>query len=370
MTANKNQSIILVCTGLGRIQRGFEMYIASLAQKLVESNAFTAPLEVWTGGEWRVAGVKSRKIGSIDRNSHWLKKRGDAFIWEQRSFAIGMVPLLLSQKPAAIYLGEYQLYCYLFKIRQFFRLNFSLVLYTGGQAIPGLFNPALDYVHHVTDQYLVECRHIPQGRQFLIPHFIETDFVYEDAVIAMIKKKAAGKRIVLSVGIIDNTIKRMDLLVESLLPIKEQVFPVLLGESSGDEPAIRQQLEAGFGKDGFIIDKVAHQRLGNYYKAADLFVLCSPKESFGLASLEALYHGLTVISDDFAEVKFVLKEEAHFVPMKTKAKLTEAIINLLSTSMFDQCRHDKRQFVTNHYTWPFLRKQYLDMFGEMYIKQT
>ena len=105
-----------------------------------------------------------------------------------------MLPLLLSQKPATIYLGEYRLYCYLFKIRQLFRLDFSLVLYTGGQAIPGLFNPALDYVHHVTDVYLAECRHIPEERQFLVPHFIEADFVYDEAVMAMIKKKSSREK--------------------------------------------------------------------------------------------------------------------------------------------------------------------------------
>ena len=115
-------------------------------------------------------GVPSRHIANLHRKHPLLRNSTHAFLWEQRSFFAGMLPTLLRTKPAAIYLGEYQLYCYLYKLRAALGLSYSLVLYTGGQAIPGLFDPSRDFIHHVTDAYLPQCQHLPAKRQWLLPH--------------------------------------------------------------------------------------------------------------------------------------------------------------------------------------------------------
>lgn len=363
-TANKNRgAVILVCTGLGRVQRGFEMYIASLAQKLPHLLP-GQQVEVWSGGSWRSAGVKSRKIASLGRNGRLLSKRSAAFLWEQRSFALGMLPLLLSKKQAVIYLGEYQLYCYLFKIRRLLGLKFSLVLYTGGQALPGLFDPELDFVHHVTNRYLGECSHIPPERQFLVPHFMENDFVYDNQVTGSIRGKAGGKKIVLSVGLLDCTVKRMDLLVKSLAALPYPVYPVLLGDISADTPAIRQLLETHFGEDGFTLDRLAHRELGNWYRSADLFVLCSPKESFGLAPVEAVFNGLPVICADFPEARFVLKQFGIFAGMSSPAELARTIAAILELPFNGEQADERRDFAFEHYSWQKLQANYSSMFQQ------
>ena len=208
-----SKKIVLVCTGLGRVNRGFEQYIAGLAKQLSLQPPRQTDIEVWTGGHWKMDGVKSRQIANLHRKHVLLSKSSHAFLWEQRSFFAGMIPALLRSKPAAIYLGEYQLYCYLFKLRASLKLSCKLVLYTGGQAIPGLFDAQRDFIHHVTDAYLDECRHISASRQWLLPHFIHKDFVYDAAETARIKNLAAGKKIILSVGLLDNQTKQMQLLI-------------------------------------------------------------------------------------------------------------------------------------------------------------
>jgi 1,2-diacylglycerol 3-alpha-glucosyltransferase len=356
-----NNPVVLVCTGLGRAQRGFEMYTSSLAGKLSQMK-LAAPFEVWTGGAWKSENIISKKINGISRNNILLKGLANGFTWEQRSFAISMFRQLIKQNPAVIYLGEYQLYCWLYKIRKLLGLKFSLVLYTGGQALPGLFDPSKDFVHHVTDFYLHECGHIPGERQFVVPHFFEDDFVYNAAAIQKIKERAAGKKIVLSVGLLDKTVKRMDLLVRSLSPLKDAVFPVLLGDNTNDTGEIRNMLEENFGKEGYIMGKVSHPELGNYYKAADLFVLCSPKESFGLAYIEALFHGLPVIADDFKEARYVMKDQAEFVNMKDEAALTLAINNALLQESCVELREKRTAFSMSNYSWETVGPAYKNMF--------
>ena len=272
-----------------------------------------------------------------------------------------ILPMLLYKTPAAIYLGEYRLYCWLFKMRRLLGLGYRLCLYTGGQAIPGntVFDPDRDYLHHVTPVYLPECRHIPTHRQTVLPHFINDDFVYDPTKQQELLSQAAGKKTVLSVGLLDRQVKRMHLLIAALAKQPSAVFPVLLGEKTADTPALKAMLKEAFGEQGFIIDTLPHQALGDYYRVADLFVLCSPRESFGLAMAEALYHGVPVLCHDFAEARMIFDKRLHYVDAADETALTKAIHALLFTS---QKPASVQEF---NFSWEKLGQQYLELFGEL-----
>jgi glycosyltransferase involved in cell wall biosynthesis len=287
---------------------------------------------------------------------------GDRAFWlEQMSFALGMLPHLLVQKPGLIYLGEYQLYCALFKLRQLLGLRFGLVLYTGGQAIAGakVFDARRDFLHHVTDEYWAAAAYLPAHRQTMLPHFLDTDFAYNAQAIAEIKRQANGKPMVLSVGVLDKATKQMHLLINALSELDRPVFPVLLGQASADTPELRQLLVQKFGADGFVMTQVPHAQLGNWYRAADLFVLCSPKESFGLAMVEAAFHGLPVIGFNFPAVRYVLGPMATIVEPKQLSGAIAAAISALPNANLAAAR---TKFVTERYTWPLLEKSYLNLF--------
>ena len=361
---NSGKKILFLCTGLGKVNRGFEQYVAGLAAQLQKEVIPGLQLEVWTGGVWQQRGIKSRRIPHIHRR-HWLvAKTAQPFLWEQRSFFAGMIPALLQHRPSLIYLGEYQLYCYLYKLRAALGLHYSLVLYTGGQAIPGhgVFDAAKDRIHHITPRYLPECSHWPANVQVLAPHFVNNDFQYEVAAKEQIREMAKGKKIVLSVGLLDKEVKRMDLLVAALAPLKEEVFPVLLGADSAFTEEIRNQLELNFGRSGFLMQEVLHSQLGDYYAIADLFVSCSPKESFGLALVEALWHGLPVICADFAEARWVLGEHATFVREKEPKHWTMAIQQAIHTTSSTTQQQQRQSWAKERYSWPAVKEHYSTLF--------
>jgi glycosyltransferase involved in cell wall biosynthesis len=114
-----------------------------------------------------------------------------------------------------------------------------------------------------------------------------------------------------------------------------------------------------FGADGFVMTQVPHHRLGNWYRAADLFVLCSPKESFGLAMVEAAFHGLPVVCFNFPAVHFVLGQMATIVEPK---QLSGAIAAALSALPNANLAAARTKFVAERYTWPVLEKSYLNLF--------
>ena len=362
----ENPKLFLVCPGLGRVQRGFESYINDLANKL-HNNPPLIDLTVLGGGKLVNTTYPYKQIVNISRNNKWLHfffhSKSDFFLIEQLSFFFMMMPYVIIQKPKAIYLGEYNLYCYLFKIRKILQLKFSLVLYTGGQATPGLFDKGKDYVHHVTDVYYQQLikQNIPAERQFIIPHFINEDFIIDQQLIAQIKVKASQKKIILSVGYIDKKIKRMDFFVQTIANLSENIFPVILGEFSSDTPAIEKMLNEYFGNEGYILTKVPRSELGTYYTVADVFMLCSPKESFGLANVEALYFGLPVICDDFPELRFVLRSFANFVKMNDANLLSNTLQKIMNEKKEEKYLH-RQQFITENYTWGSLSGKYMSMF--------
>ena len=356
--------IVLICTGLGKVNRGFEQYISALSRHLFAERNLSHCIEVWSGGHWENQGIKSRIIKSPDRNNFLLKKSNHAFLWEQRFFFLALIPWLLVVRPKKIYLGEFQLYCYLFKFRKYFGLNFGLMLYTGGQAIPGakVFDVKRDFVHHVTEVYLEECKHIPHNRQLVLPHFINDDFVYSKTKQQEILEKAAGKKIVLSIGLLDSHIKRMDKLIQALIISGGNIFPVLLGEPTAETAILKMQLIEYFGNDGFIMQQLPHPALGDYFATADLFVLSSPKESFGLATVEALYHGLPVICEKFPESKFVLGNQVFYSNTGESKILAQDISKLLSQQKDNMAIAERQSFVQNNYTWALLKQAYVNMF--------
>jgi glycosyltransferase involved in cell wall biosynthesis len=365
--------IILVATGLGRVNRGFEQYIHSLGNQLIQNQDLQDfKIKVYAGGYNKLKmPYEGRKIPCLKRDSFLsrvIRTSNKRLRFERFTFFLSMLPYLWLDKPKAIYLGEYPIYGWLFKVRKFGLINCNLALYTGGQAIPGKdhFDVRKDFIHHITDFYYDQCRIFPFSRQALLPHFINIDFEYSDSIIQQIIQQAKGKKIILSIGALEKSSKRMDLLIHALIPFKDKVFPVLLGEPTADKHELLQILLNNFGAGNFTVSQVPHKELGNYFQAADAFILCSPKESFGLVLIEALFHGLPVACYPFGESRFVMQHHAKWLSGKVSNTLSSEIEEWLSNlAAFKECSFPKHQFVMKNYSPQYLWPLYLEMFRKI-----
>jgi glycosyltransferase involved in cell wall biosynthesis len=341
------------------VQRGFEQHIHQIASRLHG----VIDLTVLSGADLGKTPYRYKVVRNISRNSFWSRflhlNPESRFRLEQMSFLIGMIPLLLKRKSAAFYLGEYQLYCYLFKLRSFLRLNYKLVLYTGGQAAPGLFDTSRDFVHHITNVYLpyTQSVGIPSDREFVVPHYVDCSFHIENEAVARIKGLAGGRKIILSVGIIDQQIKRMDLIPELLSEVRENVFVILLGKSTDETPAVVQKFESMLHGQ-YLFAEVPHREIGNYYAAADYLIQCSKKESFGFMYVEALSFDLSIITHDFPEVRYVLEDHGYFVDMDNPAMAAIRVGEIVNADK----KSNHADFVEKKYSWEALAEDYTKMF--------
>lgn len=354
------KEIVLISTGIGHVQRGFEVYIHTLANKLVSS----FELKVYGGGgKLNGALYNYVKIWTIKRNGYLYRllrlPNHRRLVIEQFFFFLGILIQGTNLSNKVFYLGEYHLYCYLFKLRHFLGLNYRLILYTGGQAAPGLFNASEDFVHHVTDVYLPYTRSmgIPPNREFVIPHHVNCSFEISDSKVSAIKALGKGKKIILSVGIIDQSIKRMDLIPELFEQIKQDVFVILLGSQTNQTPQVLKQFETRMPGQ-FIFTEVPHKEIGNYYAAADYLIQCSKRESFGFMYIEALSLNLTVITHDFEEARYVLKDNALFVDMDKPKYAADKIREFVRAKK----KIKGSDFASDKYSWDALGIQYDNMF--------
>jgi len=357
--------IFIVCTGLGIVKRGFESYIELLSEKLSEHSDFKNVLTIFSAGTYKNRKFKTQNIRTINRKSKVLylftKNIYHLFEIEQIFFFLFFIPYVLLLKPTAIYLGEYKVYCYLYKLRKLFKLKFSLILYTGGQAYPGLFDNDKDFVHHITDIYFNQIGKykINFDRQFLIPHFIESDIQINDQNYKDILLMAKGRKIVLSVGSIDNTVKRIDKLIDSLLEVKNDIFLILLGDSTSETENINNKLAIFFEENNYLVGQVERKLLPAYYSAASVLASFSLKESFGLVNIEAMLCGTPVVCHDYLEAKFVLKNHAEYLDLSKPKISFKNLIQKFDASNKSIALH---QFVESTYSWNALSDSYIKMF--------
>jgi glycosyltransferase involved in cell wall biosynthesis len=337
-----------------------------LADALLAENELPFKVEVAAGKA--IAGKGYKPIWNISRNAKWLtllnlswKKR---FQFEQLSFLAGLFPGLISNSPAVIYLAEYELYCWLFKIRKLFNLPYSLILYTGGMAVPGLFDKMRDRVHHISDQLVATATKmgIPEINQWMMPHFVRTNFNYNDTLINEIREKAGAKKIVLVVGAMNTDHKRMDMAATILGTFPEIIFPVFIGDETEESPLIQSILKNHFGHH-FLMIATEPEKLGSYYAAADLFFSASAYESFGLVYIEALWHGLPMLCQFHDNLQGITGGYADECDMGDDSLASQVLLQKISAlPVYNTSSIEAHVFVDKVYSWHALRESYVSMF--------
>lgn len=127
--------------------------------------------------------------------------------------------------------------------------------------------------------------------------------------------------------------KGFDILLEASALLRDRNIPhrLVLGGAGDEEPALRAQalrlrIAAQVEFFGWVSDKAA------FFAAADLFVLPSRQEAFGLALVEAMAYGVPVLASDADGPRGILANSANGMLVKRHdaAALAEGISALLA----------------------------------------
>jgi D-inositol-3-phosphate glycosyltransferase len=184
----------------------------------------------------------------------------------------------------------------------------------------------------------------------------------------------AKEQVVLYVGRFDPR-KGIETAIRACALLKQQgetIKLVIVGGSSaglldGEERARVEQIvaEVGLQAEVLFAGRVGHDQLPMYYTAADICVIPSHYEPFGLVAIEAMACGTPVVASDVGGLRFTVVpgQTGLLVPPQDTAGFAEAIQSILSDQLW--ARKLKRQAsatVNQRFSWPGVAIQLSELY--------
>lgn len=354
-------NIALLCSGLGHINRGHEIF----ARNLFDLVRKQLDVTLFKGG-----GSEAEReiiIQNLPRRSTVLDhihavgspKWTDSIREQERSrvesvtFAYAALKPLLEGGFDIIHCLEREVCEVLYAHRHLFERT-PRILFSNGGAIPRHNLPPCDFVQEHSPHNLAQSA---RKKAFMIPHGvdmarfhpgIESDFRERHGI-------PADAFVVISVGTICYHHKRMDHVIRELAPLPN-VFLIIAGQEGDDTPAIKA-LGQKLMESRVLFTTLTHDELPQAYAAADVFVLGSLFETFGIVYIEALAMGLPVICTNHANQREIV-QAGIFIDMAKPGELTRTLRDV-DPDRLAELRRLGPEIARRDYDLNALRERYL-----------
>ena len=190
----------------------------------------------------------------------------------------------------------------------------------------------------------------------------------------------AEDRMVLFVGRIE-PLKGVDTLIQAMacLDLKDTSRPVHLAIIGGDPSASPEQMTAemarlqkmcadlGLDESVVFLGKRDQDNLPYYYSAAEVLVMPSHYESFGMVALEAMACGTPVIASEVGGLAYLVRdgETGFTVPSEEPDKLCEKLSLLMNEEVLRATMSANAAAYAKDYAWEKIAAQIMDVYGEL-----
>lgn len=360
--------VALPCTGLGRQHRGFETFVREVSLALRDDPR--VQLTLYGGGGEVLPGERTvwnlPRASAAARIMGALIRRGAYFV-EQASFFAAFVPRLIASRPDVVYFADLNLGNACWHWRRLTGQRFRLLFYNGGATT--MPYTRCDFVQQVSPEHLnaALARGEAAERMVLLPHGITLPPVLpprNDSVRAAVRRELgvdAGRAILLSVGMLDATVKRMDVLVDAVAALGEtRPHLLMLGERTPETPVLASRARAKLG-DAVTLATWPRARMADAYSAADAFALLSRREGFGLAYLEALAAGLPCVAHDNPTTRYILGAHGLLGDTVSSAVTAALLRQALAAAVDETARSERHDAARRRFGWDVLAPRYREM---------
>ena len=371
-TVNDRQPVrvFFPCTGLGHERRGFEAFARECAIAMRSEPG--VELTVFGGGG--ALETQERAIWNLTRSSRAARIVGsvvgrDPYFIEQGTFFAGFLPTLMRGAPDVVYFGDLNLGNACWHWRRISGQRFRLLYYNGGPTTRPFTR--CDAVQQVSPEHLATAlvRGELPDRQLLLPHGlpIEQDwhFAQDDErrrIRASLGVPQDGS-LILSVGALNASHKRMDYVIREVAALSApRPHVLLLGAAGKETESIRALATALLGPGGCTMQTVAHAAVLDAYRAADVFVLASIVEGFGLAHVEALAAGVPCVAHESPTTDYIYGAMARRADLRVSGALARLLADALAAPRDDIVARVQHDSAYNRFSWAMLAPQYARMF--------
>lgn len=190
-----------------------------------------------------------------------------------------------------------------------------------------------------------------------------------DRQLAREKVGFGNEKVVLFAGRIE-PLKGVDILIKAFagVPDRKSTKLVIIGGSDDSQREIEQlhDLSKGLGVDSAVTftGTVKHDMMPYYYNAADVCVMPSHYESFGLVALESLACGTPVVATDVGDLRHIIRpgETGFVIPDHTVASLTARMADVLAWPRRSTRRAQRTRASVSNLSWNNIAGQIEDQF--------
>ena len=361
--------IFIPCSGLGHVKRGFESFTRECFDALVDDPYIE--LTLFKGaGDSRENEVTLWNLRRNDWRAIQIGKLTGrtGYIIEASSFFLGLLQYIYRENPDIIYFSDINLGNALWHWRRLTKTKYKLLFSNGSPQDPPY--PRWDYIQQLTPAQfqLALDAGVPPDKQSLVPYGFNIS--PQLTILNSLERKTLRSQLrlpeeqplILSVGLIDKSHKRMDYLIREVASLPEpKPYLLLLGQKDTESCEVINLGIELLGADNFQVRSVEQSEIDDYYKVADAFVLASLREGLGRVLVEAMAQGLPCLVHDYAITQFVLGECGYFANFELENNLSKLIYQVLNNPDNKYESYLRHKSVYERFSWEQLRPKYIDM---------
>lgn len=159
--------------------------------------------------------------------------------------------------------------------------------------------------------------------------------------------------------------------IPEIIDVNPSAKFIIVGEGNLKQEMIGLCKKLNIDDNVVFTGKVPNEELPEYYNLADLFILPSYSEGFGLVYAEAMSCETLTIASPLPQVKDIIKdnETGFFLEENTPEKIAEKINFILENlNDFEPIKKKAREYVVNHFDWKIVTKNYMKLIDELITK--
>ncbi|PID56534.1 glycosyl transferase [candidate division KSB3 bacterium] len=153
----------------------------------------------------------------------------------------------------------------------------------------------------------------------------------------------------------------------------QQPFVIhIVGDGPDNEFFTQQIQEAGLNSYFRFHGYIDHDKLPQYYRDADIFVLPSLAEGMPNVVLEAIGSGLPVIATRVPGSEDLVHdgENGFLLPPRDSAALSRALLRLINDRGLREIQGTRSREIARDYGWTQVAGQYLDLYRQVVLQQS
>lgn len=185
--------------------------------------------------------------------------------------------------------------------------------------------------------------------------------------LSKIKRKGDGKTLIYTGRLAKN--KRLDRMINILHFLVKSIpnVKLLLVGSDWNEKKLLIKLgkQLNVIKNIKFIGPVPHEKISKYLSKADLFLLSSEYEGFGISVIEAMASGLPAVVNDIEPMKEIIKDKknGYIVEFDNEKEVAKLIVKLLYNKKLREKISKEAKKTAKKYDWDNIIKKLEEIYG-------